>query len=224
MFKFKNISSDSMKVICEEETNLLKKAAMIVESSYEGENISLDYNVEGYNNVDGTLMLYIRDTSKLDVIKAWLNDKGILEYNGKITTAAFFDVLDPVRSATIYTTSVNFIRSPFWYKKEDNFEVVNGIIVNEGSVYSYPVIRLEKNQYNKIDLTINNVRFAYNFPEDESYVEIDCITAKATYDNLLRNSNLEISYEFPIINPGNNYVTINSGDAVIKVKRKDCWL
>lgn len=224
MFKFKDISSDSMKVICEEETNLLKKAAMMVESSYEGENVNLDYSIQGYNNVDGSLMLYIRDKNRLDDIKAWLNGKGILEYNNRITTIAFFDILEPIRTATIYTTTINFIRAPFWYKKDDDFEEVNGTIINEGNVYSWPIIRLEKKQYNKVELTINNVRFAYNFSENESYVEIDCMNAKATYDNLLRNSNLEIGYEFPIINPGKNYVGINLGDATIKVKRKDCWL
>lgn len=224
MFKFKNISSNSMKVVCEEETNLLKKAAMIVESSYEGENIALDYNIQGYNNVEGSLMLYIRDKTELDNIKNWLNGKGILEYNDRVTTIAFFDILEPIRAASIYTTTINFIRSPFWYKKVDDFEEVNGTIINEGSVYSYPIIRLEKNQYSKIDLTINSVRFAYEFPDDESYVEIDCEKANATYNKIFRNSNLKISYEFPVINPGSNTVAVNSGDATIKVKRKDCWL
>lgn len=224
MFKFNNISSSQMKVICEEETNFLKKAAMIVENNYQNENSSLEYNIQGYSNVEGKIMLYVRDKEKLDYIMSWLNGKGKLEYKDRITEAAFFDVLEPIRAATIYTISADFIRSPFWYKKEDNFKEVTSNIINHGTVYSYPILRLEKNSNSKIDLTINSVRFAYNFPDNEDYVEIDCKDAKATYNNLLRNSNLEISFDFPIVNPGDNQIVINAGDAIIKVKREDCWL
>lgn len=224
MFKFNNISSEALNVVCEEETNLLKKASIITNTDITSENVDLDYSIVGYNVVDGTIKIFITNPSVLDDVMSWLNGKGILEYKGRVTKAAFFDELDLIRSATIYTASVNFTRSPFWYKKDDDYIEVSDIVTNEGDVYTYPIIYLEKNTSDSIELSINDVRFSYKFPEGENYVEIDCNKAEAKYDNLLRNLYLTISFEFPILKPGINSINVHSGDATIKIKRKDCWL
>ena len=44
------------------------------------------------------------------------------------------------------------------------------------------------------------------------------------YEGLNRNRQLEIGYEFPKLNVGNNTIVVHSGDATIKIKRKDRWL
>lgn len=223
MFKFKNISDKEMNVVCEEIDNILTKASIISETNIDGENSELDYYEEGYSNVEGTLDLFVLDKSKIDSIKSWLNGKGLFEYKGRITNLAFYSEYEISRSSTIYKLSVDFVRSPFWYKSDDEFVSVENDILNEGNVHSYPIIRIEKGTSDSVDISINDVRFKYNFNGDE-FVEIDCQKAQASYNNLSRNLNLEIGYLFPTINPGDNKVIINDGDAIIKVKRKDCWL
>lgn len=223
MFKFKNISTTEMKVIVEEESNLIAKASQRVEQiEVEGKNGSI-YNTLGYANIERPLKLYVRDINKIDEILAWLNGGGILEYDGRISRAYFYSQIEPLRSSSIKTIDCSFIRTPFWYKKEDEYMSVDTTVINEGNVESRPIILLEKNTTDSIDLSINDVRFIYTFDEDTS-VEIDCETMNAMSNGILKNRNLEIDYDFPLLNPGENSVIINSGDAVIKMKRKDCWL
>ena len=108
MFKFKGISSDSMNVIVEEETNIIKKAAQKTEKiDIDGRNGSI-YNELGYDDVDFSLKLSIMDISKIDDIFKWLNGKGMFEYNGRITTAYCYTDITTERKATIKSIDVNF--------------------------------------------------------------------------------------------------------------------
>ena len=223
MFIFNNISSEEMGVILEEEDNLLAKASQKFEQiDIEGKN-GASYNTFGYSNVERNLKLYICDITKIDKIFSWLNGEGILEYKGRTTKAFFYSVIEPQRAASIKIVEFSFIRGPFWYEKNDYFMLVNENIYNNGNMSVEPIIRLEKNTSDSIDISINDVRFIYNFDEDNE-VEIDCESMNAKSNGILKNRNLEIDFDFPILNPGNNKVIIHSGDAVIKVKRKDCWL
>ena len=221
MFKFKGISSDSMNVIVEEETNIIKKAAQKTEKiDIDGRNGSI-YNELGYDDVDFSLKLSIIDISKIDDIFKWLNGKGTFEYNGRITTAYCYTDISTERKATIKSIDVNFTREPFWVKEDDYITVTNSI-TNIGNILSYPIIKLTKTTSDKVDITINGVRFIYNF--DTDYVEIDCKEFNASYNGISKNRNLEIDFEFPKLNPGENTITINSGTAKIEINRKDCWL
>lgn len=224
MFKFKGISSSEMKVIVEEEDNLIAKASHKYEQiDIDGMNGSI-YNELGYSDVERSLKIYVMDISKIDDILSWLNGEGILEYKNRISKAFFYSTIEPQRSSSIKTIDFSFIRSPFWYDVNDHFVTVSdGNIYNYGNVYSTPIIKLEKNTSDSVDITVNEVRFIYNFDEDNK-VEIDCEELNATCDGILKNRNLEIGFEFPILAPGNNKIVINSGDAIIKIKRKDCWL
>lgn len=222
MFKFKGISSKDMKVIPEEEDVFLTRASRkydIVDVQGRNGNI---YNVNGYSDVEKSLSLQILDFSKKDEIFDWLSGSGILEYNEKITTAYFFSEIEPQRLASIKKADVTFIRSPFWIKN-DEYQVVSNNVVNKGNVFSTPKIRLEKGESDIIDLTIANIRFKYTF-NDEDYVEIDCENYYASYNDLNRNRNLEIGFEFPKIFPGENEIIIHEGDPVIKFKNEDRWL
>lgn len=223
MFKFKNISSEDMNVIIEEEEHFLAKAAQRVESTFidgrDGELVEF----YGYLNVERPIKVQILNSKKLDDIFAWLNGVGIFEYKDRITTAYFSQVIEPIRTSAIKVADFMFTRSPFWYKKIDEYEIVDTTIVNEGSIYSKPIIRLEKGTESIVDITIAGVRFKYDFKDDE-YVEIDCEDMNAYYDNLLRNTQLEIGFKYPTLIVGTNDVIIHSGDPIIKVKRKDRWL
>lgn len=224
MFKFKGISNNEMKVIVEEEDNLIAKASLKYEQiDVDGMNGSI-YNELGYSDVERSLKIYVMDISKIDDILSWLNGEGILEYKNRISKAFFYSTIEPQRSSSIKTIDFSFIRSPFWYDVNDQFVTVSDEnIYNYGNVYSMPIIKLEKNTSDSVDITVNDVRFIYNFDEDNK-VEIDCEEMNATCDGILKNRNLEIDFEFPILKPGNNKILINSGDATIKIKRKDRWL
>ena len=119
---------------------------------------------------------------------------------------------------------LSILFGPFWYKATDNYTTITTKVTNEGNIPSRPIIKLEKGEDESIDLTIGSVRFTYTFLEDDTYVEIDCEEMKATYDGMLRNRQLSIGYEFPLLPVGESTVTVHSGDATIKVKRKDRWL
>ncbi len=223
MFKFKNISSESMNVIIEEEEHFLARAPQRIESiSIEGRDGDL-IDFLGYSNVDRPIKVQILDSNKIDDILAWLNGSGTFEYKNRVTKAYFYQMVEPIRTSAIKVADFMFSRAPFWHKKDDSFIVVTNEITNEGNVYSKPIIRLEKGSSDVVEVTIAGVRFKYTF-NNESYVEIDCEEMNATYNNLLRNNVLEIGFYFPILNVGVNNIVINSGDPIIKVKRKDCWL
>ena len=96
-------------------------------------------------------------------------------------------------------------------------------IPNEGNVYSRPILRLEKTICNEVDIMIENVRFQYDF-NDEEYVEIDCEEKEVKYEGLNRNRKIQIGYEFPKLKAGENDIKMYGGDCIVKAKRKDRWL
>ena len=223
MFIFKNISSDDMGVVVEEETNILGKASQRYNKyEFEGRNGAF-FDTNGYAVVEKTLKIQILDLKKIDLIMGWLDGIGILEYNGRITKARFYNEINPTRIASIRIAEVSFIRDPFWNKKRDDFVNIEDIIFNEGNIYSEPIFLLRKNQTNDVDVSIGNVRFKYHFKGEES-VEINSEEKTVLYKELNRNRQIEIGYEFPILLPGENKVIIHSGDCELFVKRKDRWL
>lgn len=223
MFVFKGISNIDMDVVIEEEEQFLGKASQrYSQTDIEGYNGAY-FEEQGYSVIERPIKVQVLNNDKLDKIFQWLDGAGILEYKGRITTARFYTDLDPVRNACIKIIDTNFIRDPFWLKKRDDYIAVKDLVINEGTVYSEPIIRFEKQQSDKIDITINDVRFVYNF-KGESYGEIDCKEGIATYDNLNRNRQLEIGYKFPKLEPGENKIIVHTGDAIVKIRRKDRWL
>ena len=223
MFIFNNISSLDMQVIVEEEDQFLGKASQrYVRTEIEGKNGAL-FEEQGYTTIDRQIKVQILNLKKLDKILAWLNGVGTLEYKGRITKARFYNEIDPVRTASIKTADISFIRNPFWTKKRDEFIEVTNTVFNEGNVYSEPIIRLKRNIADDIDITINDVRFIYHF-NNEEYVDVDCEEKIAEYKKSNINRQIEIDYKFPTIQPGENKVIIHSGDAKVFIKRKDRWL
>ena len=222
MFRFKGISSSEMSVIIAEEESFKAKASQRYETiEVEGRD-GAEFIPLGYSYVERPIYVQCLDISKIDDILAWLDGEGNFEYQGRVTKASFFSRLEPQRKAGIRIIDTTFIRHPFWYKINDCYVDVSDSVINEGNRESKPIIKLEKTTSDSVDITINGCRFVYNFTDD--YVEIDCKEKIAEYEGLNRDRQLVIGYEFPILVPGENSVTINSGACNIKFKRKDCWL
>jgi len=223
MFKFNGISSQEMKVIIEDEDLFLARAPLKYERTEINGRDGAIFNELGYSDIERPIKVQIMDVSKIDDIFQWLNGQGILEYNDRITKAYFYNDFSPQRVSIIRVVEFSFIRTPFWYKKEDPFQIVATEIINHGNIYSQPIIRLEKGTSQQVDLIIAGIQFSYDFGNDD-YVEIDCEEFCALYDGLNRNRQLNIGYKFPKLNPGKNEISVNSGDPIIKIKRGDRWL
>lgn len=224
MFKFKGISSTDMQVIVEEEEQFLAKAAQRYEvTEIEGKDDAI-FDELGYSFVERPIYIQCLNSKKLDDILAWLDGEGELEYKGRKTKARFYTELEPERIAGIKIIDTNFIRAPFWVKADDDYIGVTNNIKNVGNKPSRPVIKIEKGTSNSIELTLGGVRFKYTFSENDTYVEIDCEEKTVVYEGLNRNRNLEIGYEFPKLEVGDNSIVIHSGSATVKIKRKDRWL
>ena len=224
MFKFKGISSEEMQVVIEEEEHFIARAAQRYETTeIEGRDGAI-FDELGYSYVERPIYVQCLNIEKIDDILAWLNGEGEFEYKGRKTIARFYSQAEPQRSACIRIIDTQFIRDPFWNKAIDEYTTVTNNITNEGNYASRPIIRLEKGSTQSVDITLGGVRFKYNFPENETYTEIDCKTKETMYEGIHRDRQLEIGYEFPKLNVGNNSITVNSGNCTIKVKRKDRWL
>lgn len=223
MFKFKGLSTESFSIIVEEELNLKKKASIKYEATdISGRNGSV-YEESGYADVEITLKLQLLDINKLDSIYSWLNGEGILEYEDKKTIARIYAEQNPTRVGNIYVIEITIIRNPFWYLIDDEYITVTDTIENKGNIISSPIIRLEKEASENVDLTVNDVRFKYNFNND-SYVEFDCESCDALMNGLNRNNSIEIGFEIPKLNPGINQIKFNLGSCIVKIKRKDRFL
>ena len=222
MFRFKGISSSEMSVIIAEEESFKAKASQRYETiEVEGRD-GAEFIPLGYSYVERPIYVQCLDISKIDDILAWLDGEGDFEYQGRKTKASFFSKLEPQRKAGIRIIDATFIRQPFWYKVNDDYVDVTNSVINEGNIKSRPIIKLEKTTSDSVDITINGLRFVYNFTD--SYVIIDCKEKTAEYEGLNRSRQLEIGYDFPALKTGENAITINSGACNIKIKRKDCWL
>lgn len=222
MFKFNSITSDQMQVIVEEELNFIRKASVRTESIEIESKDGIEYSELGFGNVEIPIVLQLLNKSKLDDVLSWLNGSGILEYNGRICKAYVYSESVPTRFGSIYKIDVTFIREPFWHINNDFTECTNSI-ENKGNITAKPQIKLIKNTTEDIEITINDVRFSYHFNGDEEVI-IDCVTYNAFLDGVLKNNNLEISFEYPTLKPGINNLIIHSGDPTIMIKDKDWYL
>lgn len=223
MFKFKGISSEDMQVVIEEEEHFIAKASQRYETTeIEGKDGAI-FDTLGYSCVERPIYVQCLNINKIDLILAWLDGEGELEYKGRKTIARFYSQLEPQRDTCIRTIDATFIRNPFWNKIDDDFIEIKDLAYNTGNIKSEPIIKLEKKENENVDITIGNIRFQYEF-KGEQYVEINCEEKTVLYEGLNRNRQIKMGYDFPTLKPGENNVIIHSGDVIIKIKRKDRWL
>ena len=233
MFKFKGISSNEMRVVVEEEELFVARSAIRYEAiEIEGRDGAI-YDELGYSAVERPIVIQCLDVSKIDDILAWLDGPGELEYKGRKTIARFYAELEPIRNASIRIIDTRFIRDPFWYKADDEYEEVdvdNPFVNNEGNTSSRPIIKLVKTTDDTVTIQINETWITYTF-DSEEYVEIDCDAKTVTYKGMNRTRRITIidghttEYVFPYFEPSdNNYAFSVDGECTILLKRKDRWL
>lgn len=220
--KINGKTQQEMGVVFEETDFTAKASQNYRQVEVEGLNGS-SYNTFNYEDLELQVVVQLIDSTKENAVYAWLNGELPLEFKDKMTTVRFFKAFKFEREGGIKKGTVNFIRHPFWYKQTDDYVTVTNTVTNGGTVFAEPTIKLEKNASASIDMTIGGVRFSYNFGTD-SFVEIDCEKARILYNGVRRDNQITIGYDFPKLPVGASSITIHSGDATVKVKRKDRWL
>ncbi len=220
MIKFNGMTEKELGIVIEEPTNILGRAPLKYESfDIEGRNGSIDI-FSGYSSLERQFKVQIVDVEKIDLIFRTFMKRVKIEYQGRYTFATFTSNIDIERWIFLRKTTLSFNRDPFWYVEDEYSSDTN----NSGTIDSKPIIKIIKGTSTKIDCTIAGVRFKYTFPDKEDYVEIDCNEKKASCNGLSRNRQLEIGWEFPIFEPGENKVVKHSGNFEVLCKGKDCWL
>lgn len=224
---FKNIDSDEIEglIICSEPP-ISTSAVRIKETEIDGRDGTIVEKL-GYKSYTKSIEIGLKKNADINKVFSYFSGEGDLIFNcerDKVYKASIYEQINLERLLRFRRGTVTFYCQPFKYKKNDVFVNATTNIVNEGNILSKPFIRLEKTNNTYIDITINGIRFKYTFDTNDSYVEIDCEEMTVLYEGLNRNRNLEIDFEFPSLLPGTNAVVVHSGDAIIKIKRKDRWL
>lgn len=226
-FNFKNIDSRNISGLIVQELPPITKPPMRV-SLIEIDGRDGDLIEElGYQAYDKVINIGLTRSYDINEIISWLNGEGELilsNENDKYYKAKIIEQIDFERLARFKTANIKFHVQPYKYKIDENFIVVNQTVTNQGNIESSPLIRLEKTNYNNVDITINGINLKYNF-NNESYVEIDCENKTVEYEGLNRNRKITIGYIFPRLSIGQNNINFNSSNTcIIKMKRKDRWL
>lgn len=224
---FKGINSETINglIICKEPP-ISSSSKRINEIKINGKNGTIVEEL-GYEPCTKPAEIGLTQNANINDILSYFSGSGHLTFNcesDKYYRASVYRGIDLNKLLRYRTGKVEFYCQPFKYDINDKFEVVMNSIINEGNIYSEPIIRLEKQNDLIIDVTINNVRFKYTFDTNDTYVEIDCEEMSAEFEGLNRNRNLEIGLDFPRLEVGTNAITKHDGDAIIKIKRRNRWL
>ena len=219
MFYIDGVSNVALGVIAEEE-DFEQRAPLIYDSyAIPGKDGNI-YSERNYGNVVSSLSLQLINMRKLDDVYQMFTGKRTICFKGRKSIFYFYDQLETSRFGIIKKIKAPYIREPFWYLEIDNEYPVDKTIMNSGNIYARPLIKLVGT--GSIDMSINNVRFQYTFDSD-GYVYIDCDDKKEYTDKGSKSKNIHIGFEYPLLNPGSNKVTIHSGECKIYIQRKDRW-
>lgn len=186
----------------------------------------------GKKSYDLTMVIIVEGKENLEHVIGWLKGNGPYERTdipGRFQYVSFKQeiqyqyVFDGIYRASVTMTAYD----PFWYKTKDTFTPLTGTgnkykVKNEGNVQSRPIIKFIK-KTPRIEVKINDVVFAYTFPHNDSYVEIDCRKEFSHVNNNRRDRMLDLVGEFPHLNVGDNIIEIREGSADVEIKYQDRW-
>lgn len=176
--------------------------------------------------------ILVEDIRKIDDVKGWLRGKGFFtrsDYPGKRLFVEIQSELTFERLAdNLYKCNLGiWVQYPFWIGMSDGWLRITNNITNAGTYRSLPQLRLQGNPNVRYEFTIGNDKFAYTFPSNEFEVFID--SREKTITNAYgesRTLHAEIGYNFPVLQPGNNAVSVTGPNANTKidVRRHDTWI
>ncbi|HAO61546.1 MAG TPA: hypothetical protein DCQ90_06420 [Erysipelotrichaceae bacterium] len=182
---------------------------------------SEEYGYDGYDleyRITPTLPEYFNQIFALldgDVILEASDDPGKFWY-------ARVDDEVPYSSIALWkTTTVKFfVYNPFRYVKDEVDQTITtfpATIVNAGTAESNPLLKITGS--GTVNLTLNGTTVEYTF--DTPYVYFECIKGplrKAYHETTNKTRNK--SGGWPVLSPGNNTLTINSGTVTQVIVKK----
>ena len=168
-----------------------------------------------YDDLTLTATCFIRDPERIPAIAGWLKGGGTVTfanrpggfYHARIANQIPFEKI--LRGNPHCSFAVNFRCSPpFWYVSnpdEVTITTSSAVVVNPGSVYSEPIIRI----YGSGDITliVNDTFIELEGIEDG--IVLNSVIQEAYQGETLLNEKME--GDFPVLKPGNNLISW-SGD------------
>lgn len=226
-FIFKNVDSRNIQGLIVQELPPITKPAMRINiTEIDGRDGEIIEEL-GYQAYDKMVLIGLTKDYNINEIISFLNGQGKLILSNetdKYYNVKIIEQIDFERLVKFRTAKVKFHTQPYKYKTDDEYVLANDSIENEGNEESQPIIRLERLESDTVDITINEVNIKYKF-NNEAYVEIDCEKKTIQYENLNRNRETTIGYDFPKLCVGSNTITFNLGTRCnVKFMRKDRWL
>ena len=224
---WKDIDSTSIKGLLISELPPITKPKMRVqETEIDGVDGSIIEEL-GYESYDKSILIGLtKDFDINEVIKYFSGEGNVVFSNesDKYYKARIIEQIDYERLLRFRTATVTFRVQPFKYKLNEETTVVDDLeitINNNGNTKSKPII--EVTGTGTIEFTLNNNKlFSYTFPDEENIVVIDSEKQDAYLGTTLRNRNM--SGEFPILEIGENIITLNGSIESITIKSYSRWL
>ncbi len=221
MFYIDNISSADLGIMLENENFKSRASISYDEIEIEGKD-GIGLIPKNFENVEGDIVVYMTLDNE-DYILPLFTGKHTIRIDDRETDIFFYESLDLFSYSQKNAFETHFLRSPFWRKHNDTYTLVTSSVTNLGNVKSKPLIKLKGIANTTVDLTIAGIRFKYHFDEDNEVI-VDCDQQEETYNGISKSKNIEIGFEYPILQVGSNDVAIHAGTCEIYVMRKDAWL
>ncbi|MBQ6324921.1 MAG: phage tail family protein [Clostridia bacterium] len=168
-----------------------------------------------YDDLTLTATCFIRDPERIPAIAGWLKGGGTVTfanrpggfYHARIANQIPFEKI--LRGNPHCSFAVNFRCSPpFWYVSnpdEVTITTSSAVVVNPGSVYSEPIIRV----YGSGDFTLIVNDTFIELEGIENGIVLNSVIQEAYQGETLLNEKME--GDFPVLKPGNNLISW-SGD------------
>lgn len=184
----------------------------------------------GYESYDKIVKIGLTTNYNINSIIDYFTGEGKLildNENDKYYNAKIIESIDYNRLLRFKTADIKFRVQPFKYSNTETDKIFNITdetsieIQNSGNYESKPIIKITGS--GTIEFKQNGITlFTYGFPENDTFVVLDCNMQDAYVNNDLKNRNMNGS--FPILNPGKNTFSWTGNITKIEISNYSRWL
>lgn len=215
-FIFKGKSAKDMGVIMTQEWEDARPPINYEEIEIDGRNGAI-YTPLNFKDISKPIECILLNKSMIQEVSQWLQGSGNFEINGRQKESYIFDQIDFSRHGpfkNIFT--IPFVFSPFWYTANDRYIQYTECVVNNGNHNSSPMIKITGSGIAKINIA--DITLTITF-DSSGQIEIDCLNKSEDKPKCI-----SIGFDYPILKPGINKLSVIEGSAKIYIKRKDTWI
>ncbi|HHX70325.1 MAG: distal tail protein Dit [Miniphocaeibacter sp.] len=199
-----------------------------------GRDSSLTYDERTYENITIGVECKVKDENlldKIDEIKAWLLSAGegnlIFSFNdNKKYKAQVVNSIDFSQIAKKFSEFIIvFNCRPFKYASINNNIILNQSgtsIINPGSIYSKPIIRVTCNEDGEFKINENKIEII-DFT-GTLIIDSELEEAFSYREGEISNASNNISGEFPKLDVGDNLISFSGGISKIEITPNWRWL